>query len=61
MPPRKKKKPARKGNFIKRLQARPKIRSIRKKIKEHKAKQKKLSGDYKRAIKSESKILKKKR
>ena len=53
-----KKKKVRKGNFIKRLQARPKIKSIRRRIKEAKSKSKKLSGEYKRALKSESRKMK---
>ena len=53
-----KKKPARKGNFIKRLQARPKIKSIRRRIKAEKAKLKKLSGEYRRSLKSESRKMK---
>jgi len=53
-----KKKVVRKGNFIKRLQARPKIKSIRRRIKAEKAKLKKLSGEYKRGLKSESRKMK---
>ena len=56
MPVKRKKKPVRKGNFIKRLQARPKVKSVRAKIKKKKAELKKLSGDYRRVLKSESRI-----
>ena len=52
-----KKKPVRKGNFIKRLQARPKIRSVKARIKKKKAESKKLSGEYKRLLKSESRKM----
>ena len=54
-----KKKVVRKGNFIKRLQARPKIKSVKRRIKAEKAKLKKLSGEYKRLIKSESRKMRK--
>jgi len=54
---RKTKKKVRRGNFIKRLQNSTKVKSIRKKIRDHKTKGKKLSAEYKRALKSESRKL----
>jgi hypothetical protein len=53
----KKKKKIRKGNFIARLQRSPKVRSVRAKIRKQKAVLKKLSGEYKRALKSSAKKL----
>lgn len=46
-------------NFFKRLQNTPRIKAIRKKIREHESKGRKLSGEYQRALKSEAKRLKK--
>lgn len=46
-------------NFMKRLQATPKIKSIKRRIKENESKRKKLSSEYKRALKSEGKRLSK--
>jgi len=54
--PRKKKK-VRRGNFVSRLQRTPKVRSVRSKIRKKKAELKKLSGEYKRALKSEARKL----
>lgn len=51
---KRKKKTVRKGNFIARLQRRPKIKSIRSKIKKAKAVSKRLSRQYKSLLKSES-------
>ena len=45
------------ASFVKRLQGTPKMRSVKKKIREHKAKGKRLSADYKRVVKSEGKRL----
>ena len=56
--PAKKKKKVRKGNFMSRLHRTAKVKSIRKKIRENKSKAKKLSAEYRRTIKSESKKLK---
>jgi len=53
----KKKKKVRKGNFIARLQRTPKVRSVRAKIRKHKAVGKRLSGEYKRALKSAARKL----
>jgi hypothetical protein len=53
-----KKKKVRKGNFIARLQKRPKIRAIRAKIRKQKAISKKLSKQYKSALRTESKKIK---
>lgn len=53
-----KKKKVRKGNFIARLQKRPKIRSVRAKIRKQKAVLKKLSRQYKSALRTESKKIK---
>jgi len=53
----KKRTAKRRGNFVSKLQRRPKIRSIRKKIKENKSKAKKLSAEYRRALKSEAKKI----
>ena len=47
-------------SFISKLQRTPKVRSVRKKISDLKRKQKALSNEYKRAIKTESKRLSKK-
>lgn len=52
-----KKKPARKMNFLKRVQQSAKVKSVRKKILVEKRKLKKLSGDYKRAVKSEARRM----
>lgn len=54
----KKKKKVRKGNFIARLQKRPKVRSVRSKIRKQKAVLKRLSRQYKSALKSEARKLK---
>lgn len=54
-------KPKRKGNFLKRVQNTPRVKSIKKKIRDNDSKRKKLSSMYKRLIKSESKRLKKSR
>ena len=53
-----KKKKVRKGNFVARLQRTAKVRSVRSKIKKKKAELKKLSNEYKRALKTEAKRLK---
>ena len=53
----KKKKKVRKGNFIARLQRTPKVRSVRAKIRKHKAAGKRLSAEYKRALKSGARKL----
>lgn len=53
----KRKKKVRKGNFIARLQRSPKVRSIKAKIRKHKAAGKKLSGQYRKALKSAAKKL----
>lgn len=55
---KKKKKPVRKGNFIKRLQRSPKVRAIKNKIRKHKAIGKRLSAEYRRTLKSASRKLK---
>jgi len=51
--------------FIKRLQAQPKVKSVRAKIRKAKALQQKLSNEYRRVIKSEGgrlgKLIKKAR
>lgn len=52
-----KKRPARKMNFLKRVQQSAKVKSVRKKILAEKKKLKKLSGDYKRAVKSEARRM----
>lgn len=44
-------------SFVKRLQGTPKMRSIKKKIREQKAKAKSLSNEYKRVVKSEGRRL----
>jgi len=49
------------GNFLKRVQNTPRVKSIKKKIRDNESKRKKLSREYKRLIKSESKRLKKSR
>ena len=54
----KRKKKVRKGNFISRLQKRPKVKSVRAKIRKQKAVLKRLSSEYKRALKSEARKLK---
>lgn len=51
-----KRKP-RKTNFLSRVQKTPKMKSIRAKIKKQRAALKKLSVQYKRTLKSESKRL----
>lgn len=53
----KKKKKVRKGNFIARVQRSAKVRSIRSKIRKHKAAGKKLSRQYKAALKSAARKL----
>lgn len=53
------KRKVRKGNFLKRVQSSTQIKSIRKKIREHEAKRKKLSAEYKRTIKTVSRRLSK--
>lgn len=53
----KKKKPVRKTSFLKRVQSTPKMRAIRLKIKKANSAKKKLSIQYKRLVKSESKRL----
>lgn len=50
---------AKKTNFLSRVQKTPKIKAIRLKIKKAKAAHKKLSLEYKRTLKSESKRLSK--
>ena len=52
-------KPKRKSkmNFLKRVQLTAKVKEVRRKIAKKKSEMKKLSGDYKRAVKSESKRL----
>jgi len=50
-------KKVRKGNFIKRLQNTPQVKKVRAKIRKKKAELKKLSGEYKRTLKSASKKL----
>jgi hypothetical protein len=52
-----KKRKVRKGNFIARLQRTPKVRSVRAKIRKQKAVLKRLSGEYKRALKSSARKL----
>jgi len=54
----KKKKKTRRGNFIARLQRSPKVRSVRSKIRKHKAAGKRLSRQYKSALKSAARKLK---
>jgi hypothetical protein len=54
----KRKKKIRKGNFIARLQRTPKVRSIKAKIRKHKAVGKRLSSEYRRALKSAARKLK---
>ena len=53
----KKKKKVRKGNFVARLQRTPKVRSVRAKIRKHKVVTKRLSAEYKRALKSAARKL----
>jgi G:T/U-mismatch repair DNA glycosylase len=53
----KKKKKIRKGNFIARLQRTPKVRSVKAKIRKHKAAGKRLSSEYRKALKSAAKKL----
>lgn len=53
-----KKKPVRKSNFIKRLQARPRVRAVKRRIKAAKAVSKKLSAEYRRLLKSEPRKMK---
>lgn len=53
----KKRKPVRKTNFLSRVQKTPKMRAIRLKIKKLNAAKKKLSVQYKRTLKAESKRL----
>jgi len=43
--------------FVKKLQGQPKVRSVRNKIKAAKSLAKKLSGEYRRVIKSEGNRL----
>lgn len=52
-----KKKKVRKGNFIARLQRSPKVRSIKSKIRKHKAAGKRLSSQYRKALKQAAKKL----
>ena len=52
-----KKRKVRKGNFIARLQRTPKVRSIKAKIRKHKAAGKRLSSEYRRALKSAARKL----
>lgn len=51
--------------FVKKLQSQPKVKSVRTKIKAARALAKKLSGEYRRVIKSEgsrlSRLMKKSR
>lgn len=54
----KKKKKVRKGNFIARLQRRPKVKSVRAKIRKQKAVLKRLSKQYKSALRTEARKLK---
>lgn len=54
----KRKKKTRKGNFIARLQKRPKVRSIRSKIRKQKSVLKRLSRQYKSALRTEAKKIK---
>ena len=54
---RKKKSTRRKGNFISRLQRTPKVRAVKAKIRKHKAAGKKLSSEYRKALKAEAKKL----
>lgn len=44
-------------NFLKRVHATPKVKAVKKKIAANERARKKLSGEYKRVIKSESKRL----
>jgi len=53
----KRKKTVRKTSFLSRVQRTPKMKAIRLKIKKANAAKKKLSVQYKRLIKSESKRL----
>lgn len=46
-------------NFMKRLQSTPKIKSIKRKIKDNESKRKKLSREYTSALKSEGRRLSK--
>lgn len=55
----KNKKPVRKGNFLKRVQNSKKVKSVRAKIKKLEVARKKLSREYKAAIKTVSKSLSK--
>lgn len=48
-------------NFLKQVQSTPKVRAIKKKIKTAETARKKLSREYKAAIKSESRRLGKKK
>lgn len=54
-----KKRKARKGNFLSRVQKTAKVKAIRAKIRKAKLAQKKLSRAYKAAVKSESRRLSK--
>lgn len=55
MPKRKKK--IRKGNFIARVQRSASVRSVRAKIRKHKAAGKRLSAQYKKALKTAARKL----
>lgn len=46
------------GSFVSKLQRRPKIKAIRKKIREADRKRKQLSNEYRRLLKSEAKKVK---
>lgn len=52
-----KRKKARKGNFLSRVQKTPKMKSLKKKMQKVNSAKKKLSSQYKRLLKSESKRL----
>lgn len=54
---KRKKKKTRRGNFLKRVQSSSKVRSVRDRIRKKKAELKKLSGEYRRAIRSVSKKM----
>jgi hypothetical protein len=52
-----KKRKVRKGNFLSRVQKTPKMRSLKKKMQKVNSAKKRLSVQYKRLLKSESKRL----
>lgn len=54
-----KKKTVRKGNFLSRVQKTPKMKSLKTKMRKVMLAKKKLSAQYKRLLKSESKRLSK--